>query len=150
MAVGLPSSFTRFEVGVNSRKVFDYQSECHCSKTTKRNGWPSLFSRGVTDLEPISEASPAEQLRDIESRMAGYGDGARAVIRVKWRNEDRGHVFIAEQVDGETRFVDPQTGSIDCSSHLGGAQPGYTRILRIDDAKLSPLIGKAVRNRRAR
>lgn len=117
---------------------------------TKRNGWPSLFSRGVTDLEPISGASPAEQLRDIESRMAGYGDGARAVIRVKWRNEDRGHVFIAEQVDGETRFVDPQTGSIDCSSHLGGAQPGYTRILRIDDARLSPLIGKAVRNRRAR
>lgn len=117
---------------------------------TKRNGWPSLFSRGVTDLEPISGASPAEQLGDIESRMAGYGDGARAVIRVKWKNEDRGHVFIAEQVDGETWFVDPQTGSIDCSSYLGGAQPGYTRLLRIDDAKLSPLIGKAVRNRRAR
>lgn len=117
---------------------------------TKRNGWPSLFSRGVTDLEPISGASPAEQLRDIESRMAGYGDGARAVIWVKWKNGDSGHVFIAEQADGETRLVDPQDGSSDCSSHLDGAQPGYTRLLRIDDAKLSPLIGKAVRNRRAR
>ncbi len=60
------------------------------------------------------------------------------------------HLLVAEQVDTETWFVDSQTGSIDCSSHLDGAQPGYTRLPRIDDAKLSPLIGKAVRNRKAR
>ena len=55
-----------------------------------------------------------------------------------------------QQVDTETWPVDSQTGSIDCSSHLDGAQAGYTRLLRIDDAELSPLIGKAVQNRRAR
>lgn len=60
------------------------------------------------------------------------------------------HLLVAEQVDTETWFVDSQTGSIDCSSRLDGAQPGYARLLRIDDAKLSPLIGKAVRNRKAR
>lgn len=117
---------------------------------TKKNGWPSLFSRNVVDLEPIPGIDSAEQTASIETIMNGYGDGARAVIRVRWKNENRGHVFIAEQVNGETWFVDPQTGSIDCSSHLGRAQPGYTLLLRIDDAKLSPLIGKAVRNRRAR
>ncbi len=53
-------------------------------------------------------------------------------------------------MDTETWPVDSQTGSIDCSSHLDGAQAGYTRLLRIDDAELSPLIGKAVQNRRAR
>lgn len=60
------------------------------------------------------------------------------------------YLIVAGQVDTETWLVDSQTGSIDCSSHLDGAQAGYTRLLRIDDAELSPLIGKAVQNRRAR
>ena len=117
---------------------------------TKKNGWPSLFEKSVVNLVVVGGIDGAGQLRDIRLLMSRYGDGARAVIRVKWKNEDRGHVFIAEQVDGETWLVDPQTGSIDCSSHLDRAQPGYTRLLRVDDAKLSPLIGKAVRNRRSR
>lgn len=60
------------------------------------------------------------------------------------------YFLVAGQADTETWPVDSQTGSIDCSSHLDGAQAGYTRLLRIDDAELSPLIGKAVQNRRAR
>ena len=60
------------------------------------------------------------------------------------------YFLVAGQVDTETWPVDSQTGSIDCSSHLDGAQAGYMRLLRIDDAELSPLIGKAVQNRRAR
>lgn len=60
------------------------------------------------------------------------------------------YLLVAGQVDTETWLVDSQTGSIDCSSHLDGAQAGYTWLLRIDDAELSPLIGKAVQNRRAR
>ena len=60
------------------------------------------------------------------------------------------YLLVAGQVDTETWLVDSQTGSIDRSSHLDGAQAGYTRLLRIDDAELSPLIGKAVQNRRAR
>lgn len=82
--------------------------------------------------------------------MGDYGNGARTPVSVKWKDGTTEHLLVAERVDTETWFVDPQTGSIDCSSHLDGAQPGYTRLLRIDDAKLSPLIGKAVRNRRAR
>ncbi len=117
---------------------------------TKKNGWPSLFGRGVADLEFIGGVDGTGQLRDIRVLMNRYGDGARAVVYVKWKSNDLGHVFIAEQVGGETWLVDPQTGSIDCSSYLDDAQPGYTRLLRVDDARLSPLIGKAVRNRKRR
>ena len=103
----------------------------------------------MVDLEPISGTDAAGQIASIESIMGRYGDGARAVIRVRWDNGGGGHVFIAEQVSGETRVVDPQSGSSDCSGYMADALPGFTRLLRIDDAKLSSLIGKAVRNRRA-
>ena len=113
-----------------------------------------MFGKNVVDLEPVSGYTGQEQLKRIREIMSGYGDGARAVVRVKWMSEDSGHVFIAEQVGDETWLVDPQCGSdpnsnaIQCDQYMNDAKPGYTRILRIDNAKLSYLIGKAVRNRR--
>lgn len=71
-------------------------------------------------------------------------------MRMMGKDGTSEYFLVAGQVDTETWPVDSQTGSIDCSSHLDGAQAGYTRLLRIDDAELSPLIGKAVQNRRAR
>ncbi|WP_234346196.1 hypothetical protein [Collinsella provencensis] len=55
-----------------------------------------------------------------------------------------GHVFIAEQVDGSTRFIDPQTGSSDCSSYFSMISSGETEILRVDDKDVTDLIKKAV------
>lgn len=51
---------------------------------------------------------------DIESQMARWGDGARCEVRVAWKGErGRGHVFVAEQIDGKTVFIDPQSGKSD-------------------------------------
>ena len=142
------------------RRGFDVEATPLPGKTdnlqyqSKRDGWPALFGKNVVDLEPVSGYTGQEQLGRIREIMRGYGDGARAVVRVQWKNRNVGHVFIAEQIGDETWLVDPQRGSdpnsnaIQCDWYMNDAKPGYTRILRIDNAKLSYLIGKAVRNRR--
>lgn len=43
----------------------------------------------------------------LEKQMASFGSGSRAIVHVsRGRN---GHVFIAENMNGKVRYVDPQT-----------------------------------------
>ncbi len=60
------------------------------------------------------------------------------------------HVFIAERINGQTLFVDPQTGSDDCGNYFAEVDLSESYLLRIDDAALSTYIGRAVRNRKKR
>ena len=55
-----------------------------------------------------------------------------------------GHVFIAEQENGKTRFIDPQSGEKDVSYYFdsGMIKPIKTRILRVDDKAFTQLIQK--------
>ena len=77
--------------------------------------------------------------------MTSYGDGARAIVRVQWQGGG-GHVFIAEQVNGVTQFIDPQSGERDCSYYFnaGMIKPTSTRLLRIDDKSFTDLIEKCI------
>ena len=58
---------------------------------------------------------------------------------VVWKNGDA-HVFVAEQVNGETIFIDPQNSSADASKYFGSASKGFTSILRIDNNKPTEVI----------
>ena len=54
--------------------------------------------------------------------MAGYEDGARAIVRFQRiidpdGNRIGGHVFIAEQRRRKTVFIDPQTGDANVLKH---------------------------------
>ncbi len=66
--------------------------------------------------------------------MLSWGDGARAIVRVRWKSGG-GHVFNALQIDGQTVFVDSQAGSMDCSGYFapGMIKPGMTELVRIDN-----------------
>ena len=49
----------------------------------------------------------------IEAQMAQWGDGARCEVRVAWKGaQGNGHVFVAEQVNGQTVFYDPQSNTV--------------------------------------
>ena len=65
--------------------------------------------------------------------MAIWGDGARAQIVVMWKNSNTGHTFIAEQIDGRTHFIDPQTGSMDVAWYFSQVDSSRTRYCRIDN-----------------
>lgn len=75
---------------------------------------------------------------DIEKNMAKWGDGARAQIVVVWKNGSMGHTFVAEQVNGKTRYYDPQDPSRDASQFFKNVRPGSVQICRTDNLKLNP------------
>lgn len=109
-------------------------------------GWPAVYENGVKNLKKPDGNRSATIKRSIENMMLSYGDGSRAIIRVQWKSGG-GHVFIAEQVDGVTQFIDPQSSTRDCSWYFnaGMIKPESTRLLRIDDKAFTGLIEKCIK-----
>lgn len=68
----------------------------------------------------------------IQDLMLQWGDGARCQIVVCWARSLEGHTFVAEQINGQTRFYDPQTGEEDVSWYFSNVADGQTRVARID------------------
>ena len=110
-------------------------------------GWASVYKDGVASLETLSGSRSSSILDSIVRRMTEFGDGARAIIRVQWQR-GRGHVFIAEQANGVTQFIDPQTGNRNCADYFksGMIKPSSTRLLRVDDKEFTDLIEECVTN----
>ena len=75
-----------------------------------------------------------------------WGDGSVAEIKVQW-DASSAHVFIAERVNGIVRFVDPQTGNINCESYFTMAINNATMISRIDNLEPTELIENCIKNR---
>ena len=76
----------------------------------------------------------------LMKKISDLPDGARAVITVDWDDQQYGHAFIAQKINGKTVLIDPQTGR-DASNYLEKAkQNGKFVFSRIDnlrfDAKL--------------
>ncbi len=79
-------------------------------------------------------------IEDIKNQMAEWGDGSRAEVCVMWDKLSTGgggHVFVAEQVDGETRFLDPQNGEVDASYYFDNVEAGSVQLCRTDNAKIN-------------
>lgn len=81
---------------------------------------------------------------EIESSMSSWGDGARAQIVVMW-TQFSGHTFIAEQRNGETVYIDPQSGNENYTDWIDSALPGRTQFCRIDNIATSNLIDRCYR-----
>ena len=79
--------------------------------------------------------------------MTNWGDGSRAIVGVGFSGRF-GHVFIAEQRNGKTIYIDPQNGSLDCSSYFEYAVKGQTYIARIDTLTPINAILDCCKNRR--
>lgn len=104
--------------------------------------WNHVFEG--TRLSPCfgRDGGKATVLRQMEQ----WKDGAVAMVTVEWKNGGA-HVFIAQNIGGTIRFVDPQTGSLDCTEHFTKARNGVTMIARIDNLEPTGLIEKCVKNR---
>lgn len=72
-------------------------------------------------------------MSDIQEAMKKWGDGARAQIVVYWDKGCGGHTFVAEQTDGKTHFVDPQTGEEGVEWYFDHVSHDRTQFCRIDD-----------------
>lgn len=74
----------------------------------------------------------------IENQMAEWGNGARAEIMVLWEGQGgKGHVFVAEQINGVTHFIDPQTGVDGVGWYFDECDLSKIYICRTDDKAIS-------------
>ena len=76
--------------------------------------------------------------------MEDWGDKARAIIKVCWR-WNSGHVFIAENRNGNIVFLDPQSGNLDVGNYFNYIKVKKTHMLRIDNREFTPLINKCIK-----
>lgn len=111
-------------------------------------GWTAVYTGGQNELIWVGGNTPLQAQKNITDRMAEYGDGSRAIVCIAWQEEeDQGHVFIAEQADGVTQFIDPQSGSKNCSYYFerGMIKPNQTFILRVDNKEFTNLLDKCIK-----
>ena len=85
--------------------------------------------------------------KQIEEQMAKWGDGARAMIRIRNLGNGFGHAFCCEQISGKTVYVDPQSGLNNVSSLLTNVAGGSTMFARVDHLKPSELISECCEKR---
>lgn len=72
---------------------------------------------------------------EIIEAMRHLPDGTMFEVRCEWKSGGA-HVFIAEKIDGRTKFIDPQNGESDVSYYFSDMKKNRTSYWRIDDAKL--------------
>lgn len=70
--------------------------------------WQGAF-RGAKP-ERVGGRNATEVVNNIEKKMRSYGDGARAVVQVSYKNANYGHVFNVERRGNTNYYVDAQTG----------------------------------------
>lgn len=97
-----------------------------------KTGWLSVYQNPV--VTSIHKSTGKACKDAIEQEMSGWGDGARAIVRVRWKGGG-GHVFNAVQENGQTIFVDAQNNTMDCQKYFsaGMIKPGMTELVRIDN-----------------
>lgn len=124
------------------RCVPAYESRRRGNETTAR---PSTYGSSHLSYRPFDVWQGAEVIncqgsgmRDIQSAMSAWGDGSRAqVVIYKDTPLGGGHTFIAEQRNGTTYFIDPQTGASDVSYYFNLVIPNSTQFCRIDNLEFS-------------
>lgn len=110
-------------------------------------GWPNVIKNGGASLVGLPSRNTIVKM---DAQMKEWGDGARAIVRVKWKRGNSGHVFVAERRGDTTVYADPQTGKlVNIKSYMDDAVKGETKLLRTDNAEFTNLIEKAVKRRGA-
>lgn len=87
---------------------------------------------------------------NVESEMASYGDGSRAILRVGWRGGGAGHVINVVRRNGRTQYYDGQDGTrVDATALFNAISPrARTIVTRVDNLSFSDTVNEAVRPRR--
>ena len=97
--------------------------------------WQGAFKNAKNENVGGKDAKTVQN--NIENKMAEYGDGSRAIVRIQWKNGD-GHVFNVERKNGKVHYVDPQIGArYDPKQLFSQVDTQKTRIVRTDNLKFS-------------
>ena len=115
--------------------------------SSRSGGWSHVFGASSTDFE-FPKGTDSETVKEnLIEMVKSRGDGARGVVYVKWLKGSDGHVFMAENINGEVVFVDPQSGKKDVGHYLneGVSNPLETKILFVNDREITDLVKDCVK-----
>jgi hypothetical protein len=101
--------------------------------------------KGYT-LSNFDQFTTKQCVEAVEEMMNGYGNGARAIISGFWKEDNLGHVFVAENVGGKVQFYDPQNAKMDCRSYFDKLSPKSLDLFRVDDLPFSSEIKGVLKN----
>lgn len=108
--------------------------------------WTRLFEN--MEMTDVSARNSNKVVSNIENQMRAWGDGARAIIRVRWRGTKSGHVMNIVNIGGDIVLVDGQDHQFEVLGNiLGRAMPSKTSLWRVDDKEPTDLMAKAVKRK---
>lgn len=108
--------------------------------------WSGAFQSAK--IENAGGRNAEQMVANINGKMASYGNGARAVLQVQWK-DGGAHVFNVERQNGKTVYVDAQVNRRYTASYLKETvKPGSVNIVRTDTLKLSERARHSVTSRR--
>lgn len=106
--------------------------------TMPANGnWTSSMS-GMTRVS-VGKSTERATINAIEKQMSDWGEGSRAIVRVKWAGGNTGHVFNVEQKNGKLQVYDVQstkrkTGKAYLKETMQYTTLSRTELFRTDNA----------------
>lgn len=153
---------------VDAMNYEDYQSNCQrCvvayelnrrgynveAEATYRNDpyprggqWMSAFQGAKS--EGVGGTTNAKVNKNIQAKMAGWGDGSRGIVRVN--NSRGGHVFNVEYRNGKLYYYDAQHNiRYDPARVFNHVNKKDVAIVRTDNLKLSDNVRHMVRKSRS-
>lgn len=119
------------------RRGYDVQAFPNDDDYGRKKG--SFWTRQMQSKESYSfrNSMGARKLHEkISEKVIAAGDGSRFAIEVQWRRSRSGHLFIVENVGGQVKYFDAQTGLTDCIRYLNDvATSKETTLKRMDNAE---------------
>ena len=94
--------------------------------------------KGMTRVS-VGKTTEKATIKNIENQMSNWGEGSRAIIRIKWSGTNSGHVINCEQKNGKLHVYDVQsnkrvTGVKYLEKYLPYATLSHTELYRTDNA----------------
>ena len=108
--------------------------------------WLDCYEGGREALKNVGGANNKRVAKNIETEMLSYGNGARAIVRVRWQGLDSGHVFNVENQGGKIIYSDAQVGSFykNAKEALEGSAVHETQLVRVDNLNFTEKVAQAV------
>lgn len=117
------------------RRGYDVSAKPNIDGFGKNNKWTSQMCWKET--HNITSATYKGAKKEIEEIVKKAGNGARYCIGADWKGSG-GHCFIAENINGEVKFLDAQMGRNDCTKYFERIQSKAGIFLgRMDNAEFS-------------
>lgn len=119
------------------RRGYDVEANPNKNDFGSANLWQSQMQ--IKDQKIFKNSLGAQGVaKRIINEVKNAGNGSRWAVDVQWYRRTSGHLFIAENVNGEVKFYDAQTGDNNCIRYFNNiAVTKETIIYRMDNADFS-------------